>query len=226
MIGKMLKKLKKDNSGAALVLVIVVISFVSITATILLYMSAMNFYMKTTDMKIKKSFYSGEKALEEVRASLMEDASKAFDKAYFNVMARYSMLDEASAQKELNTLFVTNFVNAWNTRINSTYPLAEGGSKADQLTSYISAIIDSNYSGSISVTAFPGTSETIKGVSANGTVTIGTVDLTYTDANDYTTTISTNFLVKAPKISFGGVGTGNVDYKLADCVVYTNWVKK
>ncbi len=42
---------KLNNDGAALVTVIVVITFISILATVILYSSGMNFAMNTTDIK-------------------------------------------------------------------------------------------------------------------------------------------------------------------------------
>lgn len=56
---------KLNNDGAALVTVIVVITFISILATVILYSSGMNFAMKTTDIKTKVSFYDAETAMEQ-----------------------------------------------------------------------------------------------------------------------------------------------------------------
>ena len=108
--------LQLNNSGAALVSVIVIVAFISVIATIMLYMSAMNFYMKTTDMKIKESFYDGEKALEEIRAALIVDATKAFEKAYQNIAVEYINLTPAERQSHFYDAFVDAFESEWNTQ--------------------------------------------------------------------------------------------------------------
>lgn len=213
-----LKKL--NNRGAALVLVLVVIAFVSITATILLYMSAMNFYMKTTDTKTKASFYSGEKALEEIKASMMVDATKAFEKAYYQVMVQYGAKDAKSMQEELNKEFIMEFKKIWRTHCGSVGDFPSSA----QLQTYLnsSAVVDSAYSGSIKV----GSGTTGAHSVSEGTITIKNISVEYTDSNNYTTMISTDILVKVPKIRFDAGSSATEDIELVDCINYLNWVKK
>ena len=84
-------KLKLNNAGAALVTVIVVIAFVSVMVTVLLYSAGINYYMKTTDMRIKNNFYSTETALEQIRAALVDLAGDAYEESLNNCMVNYGM---------------------------------------------------------------------------------------------------------------------------------------
>ena len=61
-------KLKKlNNDGAALILAILIVMFVTILTTLLLYVSVINYEMKTTDYSTKVSFYGAEEPLEELK---------------------------------------------------------------------------------------------------------------------------------------------------------------
>ena len=54
---------KLDNRGSALLIVILVVGFLTILATTLLYISGMNFQIKQADYQNKKNFYTGETGL-------------------------------------------------------------------------------------------------------------------------------------------------------------------
>ena len=55
--GQKAKKQKQNNAGSAIVTVLVVVTFVTILATVLLYISGMKFQMKVADYRTKESFY-------------------------------------------------------------------------------------------------------------------------------------------------------------------------
>ena len=57
-----------DNKGAALIVCIIVLLFVSILATIILYLSGINYRMKRSDLNNKVTFYESEIPLETMRA--------------------------------------------------------------------------------------------------------------------------------------------------------------
>ncbi|MDE6518408.1 MAG: hypothetical protein K2L18_11285, partial [Acetatifactor sp.] len=66
-------KSKLNNDGSAIVTVLVVVAFITILATIMLYVSGMNFQMKVADYRTKESFYQAETPVEELRAQLVKD---------------------------------------------------------------------------------------------------------------------------------------------------------
>ena len=114
---KRLKIKKLNNDGAALIFAILVVMFISILTTILLYVSGMNYEMKMTDYKTQVSFYSAETPLEELRVRLSEDASSAAIDAYKAVMKDYSSLGDGNARTALyKQTFVDSLESLWNVR--------------------------------------------------------------------------------------------------------------
>ena len=111
-------KIKKlNNDGAALIFAILVVMFISILTTILLYVSGMNYEMKMTDYKTQISFYGAETPLEELRVQLAEDASGAAINAYKAVMKDYSSLGDGNARTALyKQIFVDSLETTWYTR--------------------------------------------------------------------------------------------------------------
>lgn len=117
---KRLKIKKLNNDGAALIFAILVVMFISILTTILLYVSGMNYEMKMTDYKTQVSFYGAETPLEELRVCLAEDASAAAIDAYKAVMKDYSNLGDGNARTALyKQTFVDKLDSLWTTRKTS-----------------------------------------------------------------------------------------------------------
>lgn len=111
------RKLQSNNKGAALVTVIVVIAFICILTTLLLYLSVMNYQMKSTDYKTKVSFYGAEEPLEELRVCLAEDMSACSEEAYRSVMAQYSALPSSDLRSaEYEKIMWESMQEIWNTR--------------------------------------------------------------------------------------------------------------
>lgn len=78
-----------DNRGFSLFTVMIAVSFIGILGMLLLYIALANFQMKTTDLKGKDSFYTAERALEEIRVGLQQDVGNAMAKAYVITMETY-----------------------------------------------------------------------------------------------------------------------------------------
>lgn len=217
-------KLNKNNSGAALVMVIVVIGFVSIIATMLLYMTVMNFYMKTTDIKTKSSFYEGETALEQIKSSLMTTATEAFDNAYYKLNAEYASIDTQFLQGEFNHLFVDEFETLWKKTTNVADPTSLPSK--DVLESYLKLQVEDKYKEGVSVVLSSPTSTTARKDLDNGYFFIQTVNFSFTDSKGYTTIISTDYIVRAPKIDFKREAVHDDAIELVEMVSYINWTKK
>lgn len=224
--------LQLNNSGAALVSVIVIVAFISVIATIMLYMSAMNFYMKTTDMRIKESFYDGEKALEEIRAALIVDATKAFDKAYQNIAVEYINLTPAERQSHFYDAFVDAFESEWNTQ--------KAAATNTRMANHFKNKVDGKYQAGI-VTEPVGDPDSyfiLEKNASQGYVVVRNVSYKYT-VNKYTTMITTDYVIKAPKLDFTvtqsndtlpnpapvGIDKPN-EISMVNCVTYNNWTKR
>ena len=72
-----IRKLQKDNRGSAIVLVIVVIAFIGMLLSMMMYMALYNYQMKAADFRAQNNFYSAEMAMDEIRAGLQAKTSAA-----------------------------------------------------------------------------------------------------------------------------------------------------
>lgn len=91
---------RKENSGSAIVIVIVAMAFVGILASTIMWMSLINFRMKMTDRKIKENFYSAEVVFDQMLVGLQNLSSDAADQSYSFIMQNYSNFSEQKREAE------------------------------------------------------------------------------------------------------------------------------
>ena len=80
----------KDNRGAALITVVIILLFISILCTLVLYISSVNYRMKKADYMAKVSFYSSEIPLETMQTRLVEPASISYSYAMQLTNSKYA----------------------------------------------------------------------------------------------------------------------------------------
>lgn len=240
----MLRKLcgeKMNNRGSALLTTILVVGFLTILATTLLYITGMNFQIKQADYQNKKNFYTGETGLEEIKAKLMQDASEATVEAYNNVSMRYVTLSTANLrQLEYNKAFVESLQKVWDDKL-----ALEGNNWDNLLHTYytggaaynleLNPAFDSNGDGVYS------SSELLEPHPVEGYIRIRGLKMTYTNPdNKLTTIISTDMDVYAPEVDWSAEGTlqtlsgitpeaaalKNDELEISGCVRYANWKKE
>ena len=90
---KKMQSLKKNNKGSALIVCIIILLFVSILATVILYMSGINYRMKKNEYNTKVTFYSGEIYLERMQSNLVIPVSEAMGNAYMATNSNFLALD-------------------------------------------------------------------------------------------------------------------------------------
>ena len=79
----MKKKVNKNgNAGSTLVTVVVVVAFLSILATIMLYVSGQNYKTKLIDQRTKASFYEAEEVIELLKTRLVVEVAAASEPAF------------------------------------------------------------------------------------------------------------------------------------------------
>ena len=100
----------KQNKGFSLITVIIAVSFIGILGLLVLYMALSNFQMKITDLKGKDSFYTAERAIEEIRVGLQEDVGNSMSEAYIKVLETYDK-DENSTDVVLDKQRQNDFIN-------------------------------------------------------------------------------------------------------------------
>lgn len=170
-------------------LVIIALAFVGILAAAAMWMVTANFYMKSTDMKTKRSFYNAETVLEQINAGLQVEASSALDIAYNDVMVRYAELSEAERFSEFAKRYV------YELRLALRTPVSDQQYDITKLISYV----DTPAPGSGITCNITGT-----GVMSghNGNITLEGLNVEYTDDKGFTSIISTDICLDIPKIDF------------------------
>lgn len=218
---------KMNNQGAALVTVIVVITFISVLATVILYTSGMNFAMKTTDIKTKISFYDAETAMEQLKAYFAGEASLAFEEAYTDTLKNYGNWGNGIGRE---SHYKDKFFDTL--QLNLSAELAASG--CADMTEYINTIVSPEYAGLITITGTGSYDTTHVG---EGYVLFQGVEICYTE-NGYTTKLSTDFLVNLPEQNWAAEYSEKTslpasaedvmvkDLKMTDFIKYYNWTKK
>lgn len=236
-----IKYLNKDNAGSAIVTVLVVVAFITILATIMLYVSGSNFQMKAADYRTKESFYYAETPVEELRAQLVEDVQVAFARAYANTASEYADLLQRDPSLDLvkNTYlhcFCEEMNDLWRTRSGVVDKV--NGDNRILWTTGIESVISQPSAGGGSWTLSPITPssgmEEKDIVTESGTsprLIMQGVEFTYVSPNGYTSIISTDFCILIPEVQWPGSyvpsGTDQPDkLDFSDCVYYMNWTKK
>ena len=230
-----------NDEGSALLTVILIITFLTILATILLYITGMNFQIKQADYQNKKNFYTGEEALEEIKTNLIMDISKAAVLANEEMACNYAGLSSEELRvNQYNNFFVEHLQEIWDDK------LAVYGSWDALLNSYHSnhtdfelemdlVTYDANGNGSLS------SDEALDVVANSGMIYIRGLKIKYVNPdNKLTTKISTDFRITAPAIDWSANAAltalpDGVDAAAAgkkelvtpkDSIVYTNWKKE
>lgn len=222
---------KLNNAGSSIVSVIVVIAFVSILATTLLYISGMNYYMKITDQKTKESFYEAETALEEIKAALNEDVASAAQKAYMDVMINYAAKDAYNRYAMYEQSFFDYLEEIWAKRTDS-------GDPANPFTyeQMIQGLVEPRYASSLSLNPFIPDAGKIEHPVDQRYAFVKGIILTYTDSQGYTTKITTDFSINVPAVNWGveasktswsdGDHVEREKVNLTGYVNYYNWTKQ
>ena len=132
------KKFHKDNSGATLVVVLIVVAFIAVLGSVAIAGAMVNLKMKVVDKKAKKTFYSCEEAVDEIYSELGMVSMDALEAAYKDVMdtmvrsqTNYSVSRDPSsfpglsnADVELRKKYMAKVVNdLTNGSFNETSPM-------------------------------------------------------------------------------------------------------
>ncbi len=202
-----MRKRKSDNRGASLVVVIITIAFIGILVSMLMYITFMNFKIKTADVKNKNSFYTAENALEEIKAGLQGEVSEAMGSAYLDIMQNYGLYSDDERTE--------NFEWAYMTALRDTLkvPGTDNRYQVSILTGYLQETAWNAEAGTgatiTSETADYGTLLMLE----NGVV-LKDVTVTYVSADGNVSCIKTDIRLALPEVSF------NESFKLPDILSY------
>lgn len=94
MMKRFVIKAKAGNRGSTIIVVLVTMTFLTVLASVLLYLSLVNLQMKKIDKGGKINFYSAEAVMNEIRAGVQEAVSGAIEEAYTSVLVNYNTMSE------------------------------------------------------------------------------------------------------------------------------------
>lgn len=222
------KKQKLNNAGSALLTVIVVVAFITVLATTMLYITGMNYQMKQTDYQNKKSFYKAEEALDALKAELVsEDMTEAFQYAYQEVMVQYAALEGDARQAAFNGAFLDKLQEIWTNR--KTVSENAGGTLLDALKAMVPAY-EKNF-------IAPDTSAGEADIAlvcdrSNGRFVIQNVRIRYVE-NGYSSFICTDIAFCVPNLELEHSSSASVSgplqeheaVVLSDYIIFMNWKK-
>ena len=220
---------KTDNKGSALVVVIIAMAFIGILASVLMYMSLLNYQMKVNNLKAKDNFYSAETVLDEIRSYMGTQISESVGNAYENVLQNYSSTSAEEKTSKLRYYFLTDmqskYMLAGSTDTNY-YDLTkffgtdcltpEVRSRTVLETTSLDDLSDESgwrriyldESGTVKVTDRKGL-EIIAAENPKGRMKlykdglgICALRVTYTDDSGYVSVIQTDLRIKVPEIDF------------------------
>lgn len=94
------ERLYRDNKGSAMVMIIVIIAFIAILVSVLMFVSFAGYQMRVVDRQGKDNFYTAEVVLDEINVGLQGEISAALSKAYGDVMNNFGLYKSANARNK------------------------------------------------------------------------------------------------------------------------------
>ena len=190
----------KQNKGFSLITVIIAVSFIGILGLLVLYMALSNFQMKITDLKGKDSFYTAERAIEEIRVGLQEDVGNSMSEAYIKVLETYDKdenLKDVVLDKQRQNDFVNEFIKKLANRLEkdsdqSKYDL-------DYLKKYLDMEISENET---LIVTTPSDKEPVMTKDNKNGILLKNLKVIYVDPKGYASVIETDIRLGIPKVQF------------------------
>lgn len=200
------KTQQKKNQGFSLITVILAVSFIGILSMLMLYLAVSNFFMKTTDLKGKNSFYTAERALEEIKTGLQQDIGDAMSKAYIHVLETYDknsaskdVVQDEERQKEFQNDFIEKLAESLQ---------KSGGSGSEysleHLKSYLDLTDSTKYDPdkeTLIVTTPAGSDPVLKKSQKDG-IRLENLKVIYVDAKGLASVIETDIRLGIPEVQF------------------------
>ena len=190
----------KQNKGFSLITVIIAVSFIGILGLLVLYMALSNFQMKITDLKGKDSFYTAERAIEEIRVGLQEDVGNSMSEAYIKVLETYDK-DENSKDVVLDKQRQNDFVNEFIKKLADRLEKDSDQSKydLDYLKKYLDMKINENET---LIVTTPSNKEPVMTKDNKNGILLKNLKVIYVDPKGYASVIETDIRLGIPKVQF------------------------
>jgi Tfp pilus assembly protein PilE len=211
---------KTDNKGSAMVVVIIAMAFIGILASVLMYMSLLNYQMKANNLQAKDNFYSAETVLDEIRVHMEEQVSSSLGTAYTQILENYD--DTSVAEKESKLRY--SFLNSMQKAYQCSDTVSLNYYDLQKMFNYLSPELQENtvlqtsdgvnsytiqmVGGTVQMTGVNGSGDAVSDL-PKGQLTLFTdglsfqkLKVTYTNTSGYVSVIETDIRVKMPDMSF------------------------
>ncbi len=206
------EKLYRDDKGSAMVMIIVIIAFIAILVSVLMFVSFSGYQMRAVDRRGKDNFYTAETVLDEINVGLQGEISEALSKAYSEVMNNFALYKSANARnKALHEIYYKDLQERLKSSAGPNYyddsklrgylsqgSLGDGdGTRASFLSGAATygAIVESNLE-------YATLTEEYKMEVDNSKLLLKDLKVSYVDESGYISIISTDIRITLPSINF------------------------
>ena len=198
----------KDNRGASLLAVLILMVVVSAIAVVITKITIVNIQMKEVERGTKKNFYSADAIMDDLRTGAREQAETALENAYADVLQHY--LDYTSGGKNAQDVFKQKYMNGLENYFADPMKTPVDTTNHEGNVVYRVAGYDT---GKVKACILDGTQQDCFVAPADpkyeidygaGTFTLKGVRVVYKDAQDYETTITTDLVFSTPDMNFSG----------------------
>lgn len=208
-----MKKVYRDNKGSAMVMIIVIIAFIAILVSVLMFVSFAGYQMRAVDRRGKDNFYTAETVLDEINIGLQSEISASLNKAYNEVMNNFALYRSANARnKAIHEIYYNDLKERlWKSSAEqnnysvaklqsylSADSLGDGDGTRDGFLSHgatYGAIVESNLE-------YATEPEKYKMDVNNSRLLLKDLKVSYVDENGYISIISTDIRISLPSINF------------------------
>ncbi len=185
-------KLKENNKGMSLIMVITAVALVTLLVTVILTLVMYNFQMKTANTRSKNNFYNAEKVLDEIRLGLQSDVSDAMSQAYVETMTNYAATNEERAKRTEE--FNDTYIEILRERLESDAQIQYYD------IDYLLGFLDKEVRENTALEAVEGKTPALV-VSDHG-LTLKNLHLSYQDSKGYLSQVTTDIQIKYPQMDF------------------------
>lgn len=213
----LIKKMKFNNKGNTLAIVLIGMLIVGVLGTVILNASSVNVGMKITNLKGKQNFYYVERAIDEIYIGIGQEVSKAMQDAYDDVIKNVVKNDGSgyAVSTSLDTQFRDKYLEKFTSGAHHTSVYSQIGTAVSHLKDFInnSDFDFSNAGVKIDVeecidAAGVSTSNIVPVLNGSGdieSITIQNVLVKSTSlrgTSKYESFVKTDFVIKVPEVSF------------------------
>lgn len=205
---KVMQNKKRNDKGAALVMVIIAIAFIGMLVGMVLYMAYCNYLMKANDTQAKDNFYSAEYALDVIHAGLQMDISEAMSEAYVMAMKDSAGKESADVELDFQQIFVTKMQQKLSYNDGVTVDLTKWS--LDHLKNFWvkNGMAPASMAGETGpYLEAEGGDNLLTIADGNTYLTLSNLKIVYTDTKGFVSIITTDLRVKVPTIGFAQSAT-------------------